>query len=213
MGASLSDIDLTSRLGEDAPRAPDHRAEAEAMNMLAEVLGRADGDVLDALASVALEACRAETAGVSILEFDGASQVFRWHAIQGAWAKYQGQGLPRHASPCGETVARGTSVLMRSPQLYYPDVAAADPPIAEVLLSPFKILGESVGTVWVISHSEGRRFDAEDARMTERLASFAANAFVLQDRVRRGDALREELERSNQRLMKILERNHPREVA
>ena len=204
-GPALDGIDITPSLCTRATREPDYKAEADAMARLAASL-TGDGNMLDALADVALTTCHAESAGISILELDAHVQMFRWHAIRGAWAKYQGQGLPRHASPCGETVARRSTVLMRTPHVVYQDLRAAEPPIAEVLLSPFQILGETLGTVWVINHAEGRMFTAEDARITERLAAFASNAFLLQDQVRRTNEMRDELGRSNRRLLKILER-------
>jgi hypothetical protein len=202
---ALDGIDITSSLHIRPVRAPDYKAEADGMATLSEALAK-DGDVLAALAEVALAVCNAESAGISVLELDANVQLFRWHAIRGAWASYQGQGLPRDGSPCGETVARRATVLMRTPHLVYPEVRPAQPPIAEVLLSPFRILGETLGTVWVVNHTEGRAFDREDARITERLAGFASNAFLVQEQVRRAHERHEELTRFNSRLLKILDR-------
>lgn len=201
----LEGIDITPSLSSRPAREPDYRAEAEGMAAVSDALAR-DGDVLGRLGEVALTVCNAESAGISILEFDANVQMFRWHAIRGAWAGYEGQGLPRHASPCGETVARRATVLMRTPHVAFPEVRPAQPPIVEVLLSPFRILGETLGTVWVVSHTEGRTFNREDARITERLAAFASDAFLVQEQLSRAREVRDELARFNNRLMKILER-------
>jgi hypothetical protein len=79
--------------------------------------------------------------------------MFRWHAIRGHWSKYEGQGLPRDGSPCGVTIARNQTCLMSHPERHFIAVAAADPPIDEVLLTPFLVLGEPLATVRVIFHA------------------------------------------------------------
>jgi signal transduction histidine kinase len=45
---------------------------------------------------------------------------------------------------------------------------------------PFHVDGQAVGTVWVIAHDETRKFDAEDQRLLESLATFAATAYQAQ---------------------------------
>ena len=49
--------------------------------------------------------------------------------------------------------------------------------LVEGLLVPFHVDGQAVGTVWVIAHDESRKFDAEDQRLLESLATFAATAY------------------------------------
>ena len=39
------------------------------------------------------------------------------------------------------------------------------PPIVEVLLIPFHVADEPIGTIWAIAHDESRKFDAEDERI------------------------------------------------
>lgn len=205
--AILSEIDCTPLLASRPSRPADHARENEALQRLGGELANPGGNVLAALAQAALELCDADSAGISILEPDGAQPMFRWHAIRGAWAKYEGQGLPRDESPCGVTVARNETCLMRRPERCFPAVLGADPRIAEVLLTPFLILGEPLGTVWVIFHEEGeprRQFDREHARTIESLARFASNAFLLQEQARHATEARDEIFRVNRRLTKIL---------
>ncbi|MCS3928931.1 GAF domain-containing protein [Bradyrhizobium elkanii] len=47
----------------------------------------------------------------------------------------------------------------------------------EGLLIPLYVDGEAVGTIWVISHDESRRFDAEDLRVMTNLGNFAEAAY------------------------------------
>jgi len=202
---ALDEVDITAALQSRRAREPDFRLESEGMMLLADELARPEGDVLGALSEIALRHCRADSAGISILEPDGAEDLFRWHAVRGAWACYEGGGLPRNASPCGATIARNAPVLMREPHRVYPRVRDAAPPIHEVLLAPFLILGEPVGTVWVISHSAAREFDAEDSRIVTRLARFASTAFLLREDTRRAAEARDDVLRVNARLKRIIE--------
>jgi hypothetical protein len=39
--------------------------------------------------------------------------------------------------------------------------------------------GEALGTIWIVSHDEDRRFDAEDVRVMESLASCTAAALCV----------------------------------
>lgn len=176
---ALSEIDRTPLLAARPTRVPEFAAENAALRRLASELTNPASDVLAALAEVALDLCAADSAGISVLEPDAPEPMFRWHAIRGEWSKYQGQGLPRHGSPCGVTIERNQTCLMGHPERHFPAVAAADPQIGEVLLSPFVILGEPLGTVWVIFHEvEGRPrrfFDNEHVRLMENLARFASN--------------------------------------
>jgi signal transduction histidine kinase len=72
---------------------------------------------------------------------------------------------------------RDSVLLFRYPERHYDYPARVDPPIAEALLIPFHYEGKPVGTIWVIAHDEGRKFDAEDARLMEDLSKFASSAY------------------------------------
>jgi GAF domain-containing protein len=202
---SPNDIDLSAELARRPSRAPDFEAEARLMVQLGDELGDPNGDVLASLTRAAISACRADASGISLLEPHGAEEVFRWVAIRGTWSRYEGGGLPRSASPCGVTIARNQAVLMRAPHLAYPEVRGS-PEIAEVLLAPFTMLGQPVGTVWVITHDPARKFDAEDARMVGQLARFAGKAFLLVEQLKNALANSDELSRANVRLKRELER-------
>jgi PAS domain-containing protein len=57
-----------------------------------------------------------------------------------------------------------------------PGLACARP-TGEGLLIPFYVNGEAMGTIWVVSHDESCRFDAEDLRVMTNLGVFAAAAY------------------------------------
>lgn len=209
----LQRVLITTQLASRTSRAPDYAAENRALRALADELANPAGNVLDRLCRLALELCRAHTAGISLLEFEGAEKVFRWHAIAGQWARFVGGGLPRNASPCGVVVDLKATQLMTRPGRVFPLVAAVDPELVEALLTPFEVLGESVGTVWVLSHDDSRQFDGEDARIVESLASFAAAAFTIRERLGRCAELNDQLSRSNTRLNRLVDREMAELVA
>jgi PAS domain-containing protein len=60
-----------------------------------------------------------------------------------------------------------------------PYFAEVTPYVEEGLLIPFYIGGKAVGTIWVISHDESCRFDAEDLRVMTNLGIFAAAGYQL----------------------------------
>jgi transcriptional regulator with GAF, ATPase, and Fis domain len=54
-----------------------------------------------------------------------------------------------------------------------------EPPIVEALLVPFYVENQPVGTVWVVAHTDDRKFDLEDERIIKTLTNFAAAGWQL----------------------------------
>ncbi|MEO7743187.1 MAG: GAF domain-containing protein [Usitatibacter sp.] len=200
------DLVVTERLAERPARTPDFRAESLALTSLARGFAGTNANAFREVTEAALHLCGAQSAGISLIERDGNAKIFRWVAVSGAWAKYLGGSLPRDASPCGLVVDAGAWQLMAHPHTHYIDIRDADPPIVEVLLVPFHILGEIVGTVWVIAHDQQKVFDAEDLRLMTNLADFAGAAYLTRERLVADAEVRDELTRSNERLKRSNER-------
>jgi hypothetical protein len=179
--ATLHDVDITSELGKRPARQPDHEQVNLALVDLAQEIARAPQNILQKLVEYALELCSAGSAGVSLLEDDESEPVFRWHALAGEYVVHRDGTMPRSASPCGITIDRNAVQLMYLPERYFPAMRAA-PRIFEALLYPFHRTSEPIGTVWVVSHTEERKFDAEDARIIKLLASFASAGHTLYQR-------------------------------
>jgi PAS domain S-box-containing protein len=59
----------------------------------------------------------------------------------------------------------------------YPYLMPVIPAAEECLLVPFHVAGEAVGTIWAITHGDGRKFDAEDDRIMASLVKFASSAY------------------------------------
>lgn len=173
----LDAVITTAELFARDSRLPDYEAESTALGALMELMAERPSSVLQRLADTAIELCGAHSAGISILETGGEDEVFRWRATSGAWQPFVGSTMPRGASPCGTVLDRNSSLLFFLPQLHFEIPDALQPEIVEALLVPFRIGGKPLGTIWVISHDQSRRFDAEDWRLLSSLARFTANAY------------------------------------
>ena len=64
----------------------------------------------------AIDLCRADTAGISVLEGDA----LRWEAMAGVFASYRGSMMPRDASPCGVCIDQNATQLMHLPDRCFP---------------------------------------------------------------------------------------------
>jgi hypothetical protein len=180
-GATLNDIDISHELHQRPARQADHERVNFVLVQLAQEIALAPENILQKLAEQALDLCRAGSAGVSLLESDEPEPVFRWHALAGEYVVHRHGTMPRSGSPCGITIDRNSTQLMYLPERFFPAMRAA-PRIFEALLYPFNVASDPVGTVWVVSHKEDRKFDAEDARIIKLLASFASAGYTLHQR-------------------------------
>lgn len=181
----LESVLCTEELQRRPSRPPEYEAENRALLSLMQGLIQSPGTILQRLVDVALELCRSHSAGISLLEEDGPpgslnpkGTHFRWHAVAGQWSKLVwNTTTPRNDGPCGTVVDRNVPLLFSNPHRYYAQFAGVLPLLVEGLLVPFHIGGQAVGTVWVVAHDETRTFDAEDRRLLESLATFAAAAY------------------------------------
>jgi two-component system NtrC family sensor kinase len=165
-------------------RPPDYQAENQALLALAQELTNSPGGVLQRLVDIALELCRGHSAGISLLEEGPPGHLsprgdhFRWHAVAGQWAPLIWNTTTRRDyGPCGTVLDRNCTLLFANAHLYYAQFAGVEPLLIEGLLVPFHVAGQAVGTVWVVAHDDSRKFDAEDRRLLESLATFAATAY------------------------------------
>ena len=171
--ASLQSIIGTELLVSRPLRRANHRAERAAFHELTNILGQGRTAILKRLARLGLELCDAGTAGVSILEKTDEGEIFRWQALAGELASYQGGSTPRNFSPCGSCLDAGKPILYVHPARRFAYFNAISTLIEEGLVIPFYENGIAVGTVWIVSHDPQRVFDAEDLRIMMSLAQFA----------------------------------------
>ncbi len=170
----------TAELSHRPSRPPDHESENRALITLAKELATAPDGILQKLAEIALSLCRAPSAGISLLEEGDHKRNFHWRAIAGTWSPHKGGGTPRDFGPCGTVLDRNVALLFSHPERDFPYFGEVKPLLDEGLLVPFYIKGEAIGTIWVVSHDETCRFDAEDLRLVTNLGTFAAAAYQSQ---------------------------------
>ena len=175
--ASLEAVLITDEVLRRSPRAPDYELESHAHCVLVETLASTPEQILQCLAQEVMKVCNAGSAGISLLNKLDGEQTFVWPAVVGAWGSYVGAKTPRDFGPCAEVLARGTALVFRHPELHYPYLQDTSPSIEEGMLAPVYVGAKAVGTVWVISHEERRKFDSEDLRRLTSLSRFASIAF------------------------------------
>ena len=171
----LDAILCTEALRRRPSRAPDYKAENEALARLVGALDQEPRTILQTLADTLLETLKVDSAGMSLLAKDGRS--FQWAAISGDWSPHLGGGTPRDFGPCGDVLDHGGPLLFKHWERRYPYLMEATPLAEEGLLVPFYVGGRAVGTVWAIAHGPHRKFDAEDLRQLESIARFASAAY------------------------------------
>lgn len=185
--ARLEDVLITPELARRPARSPDLQAENDALFALARQLAtRADPDaVLAKLVHTAVDLCGAGTAGISLLETPEpeGEMVFRWTHMAGHLEEAVGGTTPRAFSPCGVTLDRAAPQLFSHPARLFTYFAEVPVPIVEGLVVPLSAsdgpAAEPIGTIWIVSHDDRRRFDWEDARIMSSLASFTAIALQI----------------------------------
>ena len=190
---TLEQVIATRELQARPTREPEHARENDMLLRLLEDLARPRDDILSSLTSAALEACRAESAGISLLEPNDPQAVCRWQAVSGALAPWEGRRVPRWSSPSGIVIDSDELQLFRLPARYF-TALEAEPPvrpvIRELLLVPLRVKQTPVGTLWVAHHSAESAFDREDARRLAQLGRFTALAHRLCHLRPYADALR-----------------------
>jgi signal transduction histidine kinase len=190
MAIKLEDVVITETLQTRPRRPADHAAENEALRALAQQLLDDDPErLLQRLVDIAVVLCRCGSVGVNIPEtLPTGERVFRWAAVSGAYAKYEGRTTPHDASPSSVCLDRGSPQLFHDPARYFTCFDQIEPPLTEGLVVELRGRGEPVGTLWLALHDRERQFDLEDVRLTTSLATFTAAA--LQAQRKRADVAR-----------------------
>jgi PAS domain-containing protein len=190
----VDDVLVTTELAHRPSRAPDYAAENRALTTLAEEMTTNPRGVLQTCAELVLELCHADSAGLSLREPGSESGLCRWQAVVGRLAGPLGGTPPREASPCGAVIARDRVLLFREAAQVFPDLNGTQPHGYETLLAPWHSNGEPVGALWAIRHTAEGQFDAEDARLLQSLARFAAAAYRMVAALDEAKSGHEELE-------------------
>ena len=185
---SLESVITTSRLSQRPARQFDLQKENQAFRKLADFLGSEPETFLDRLVEITAQLCGADTVGISIEETDAAgNRIFRWVAMAGELKHLIGGTTPRDFSPCGVCVDTNGPLLMTGLDRFYPQFREAPRPFVEALLLPWGIQGGPIGTLWVVAHTDQRKFDMHDVRLMNGLAAFACGSILLRNKIREGE--------------------------
>jgi PAS domain S-box-containing protein len=203
--ASLESILCTEELRRRPSRRPDYEKENRALVALAHALADSPRTLLQTLADTILEVCESDSAGISLLTTDDGGKRFYWPAIAGKWKPHIGGGTPRDFGPCGDVLDRNTPLLMRHVESRYTYFQPVTPPVEEVLLVPFYVKGEAVGTIWAVAHDERRRFDAEDERIMRSLGNFASSAYQILESLEQRQASERTLRENELRFREMID--------
>ncbi|HJX26978.1 MAG TPA: ATP-binding protein [Thermoanaerobaculia bacterium] len=173
---TLEEILITPELFRRPSHPADHQAESHSLVALAREMADNPQNLLHKLVEMAVGLCGAGSAGISLLKAGAEGEIFFWEALAGVYAPHVGGSTPRDFSPCGTTLDRGTAQLFSWPARYFTYFSAVEPPIVEGLVIPFSVGGRALGTIWIVSHDEHRRFDAEDLRVMTSLSELTGAA-------------------------------------
>ncbi|HEY2459112.1 MAG TPA: PAS domain S-box protein, partial [Candidatus Acidoferrum sp.] len=174
---SLESILCTEELRRRPSRLPDYEKENRALVALLGALLDSHPNILQTLADTILDVIRCDSSGVSLLTKEDGGKRFYWPAIAGMWRPHIGGGTPRDFGTCGDVLDRNCTLLFKNFERRYPYFLPVTPLIEECLLVPFYVGGKAVGTIWAITHSDRRKFDAEDERLMNTLGQFASLAY------------------------------------
>ncbi|MEO5712053.1 MAG: GAF domain-containing protein [Luteolibacter sp.] len=156
-------------------RNADRRGEAEKRMSLIRDLCKDPEALFQELVRAICELTCADSGGVSLL--DREQKKFVWPAVSGGLASYVGAGTPMDFGPCGTVLDRDEPVLFLHPERHFTYLVPIAPALEEVLLVPFHMNKEPVGTIWAVIHEKDKHFEPEDRRLLENLSEFAATAY------------------------------------
>jgi signal transduction histidine kinase/CheY-like chemotaxis protein len=173
----LDDIIITQELSRRVPRTTDLKEENYALHTLVGQLVEQPQIMLKKLVTITTQLCQGETAGVSLLEVTPSGEnICRWAAVAGMLETYEQTPTLYTFSSCGICLERQAPLLYSYPERYFTYLQEFKPTIIECLVVPLLIANQPLGTIWIGSHDEHRRFDGEDLRLMTSFANFIAAA-------------------------------------
>ncbi len=161
-----------SRPLRDRDRAP----HLDGMRRLAHAFVEHPDTLLQQLVNCAIELCGADSAGISLQQVSETGEVtYHWVATAGSYARFLDAVLPAFPSACGLCLERNRPQLFRVDQRFFDVLKVEAEEALDGVLMPWHV-GETNGTIWIISHTRREAFNRSDAQTMELLADFAAMA-------------------------------------
>jgi len=156
------------------PRPRDTVQQLEGMDRLARAFVDHPETILQELVDAAVTLCGADSAGIS-LERENATDdnFYHWVATSGTYAPFLNAALPRYPSACGVCLERGRPQNFRVDKRFFDILGVEAADILDGILLPWQV-DETRGTIFILSHHRSEAFDADDVRVMQVLANFAA---------------------------------------
>ncbi|HZK90163.1 MAG TPA: ATP-binding protein [Stellaceae bacterium] len=177
---TVDDLLITPELEKRTAQRSRDRATVSALQILSRDIAGRPSEALQRLVELSQQLCGGGSAGISVYEPEPEGPgIFRWTALTGRAAQFNGETTPRDFSPCGICLDRAEIILMDRPGRYYDWLNLPDLPLTEAILVPLFVNGaDQFGTLWVMSHDE-HQFDGEDARVLADMSSVVGLALSL----------------------------------
>ena len=173
-GLEVLDLYSDSAFAERRLHIRDVATQIEGMHRLATAFVLHPDTILQELVHAAVDLCGADSAGISMEREDGTDENFyHWVATAGAYSGFLNAMLPRYPSACGICLERGRPQIFRVTQRFFDLMGVDAPTVTDGMLLPWQV-EETRGTIWIMAHGRTEAFDADDCRMMQVLANFAA---------------------------------------
>lgn len=178
----LSDILITEQLQSRPRRLANIPRELAALRDINRHIERRSPELATMLCELAASLCSAGTAGISILRNVDKEEFFGWDVVAGKAAPYAGGKAPRHNSPCGICLKYKEPQLFHLPGRYFNWLKLVAIPVVEALVVPlYRSNAKPLGTIWILSHDDKRKFDREDVRILRELGDYVLKAYAFQE--------------------------------
>jgi hypothetical protein len=175
----LSDVLITEQLQSRPKRLANIPMELAALREINRYIAGGSAAPLEELCQYAVSMCHAGSAGISILRTLDDGEYMCLDLVVGKAASMTGGTAPRHNSPCGICIKHKAPQLFDRPGRYFDWMASMEIPFIESLVIPiFRSNTKPIGTMWIVSHDEGRRFDKEDVRILRELSGYVLTAIT-----------------------------------
>ncbi len=184
----LQEILITDQLAMRPLRPSNAAAQLEALKAVGREVASPPTRLFSVMVQHAITLCNTGSAGLSLLHPEDNEQYFHWDVLAGLLSDHLGGTTPRHFSPCGVTLDRRSPQLFSYPARYFSYFADIPIPLVEGLVIPIFVDGKGLGTIWIVSHDEGAKFNSEDVQVMGSLAAFCEAALSCTAAAGRSDA-------------------------
>jgi hypothetical protein len=173
-GLEVHDLNSDAAFLERRPHAHDPAVQMKGLQRLAKAFLERPESMLQELVDAAVSLCGADSAGISVERPERSDHdYYHWIATSGDYGGFLNALLPRSPSAAGISLESGKPQLFRVSQKFFEMIGIQSATVTDGILLPWEVDGRQ-GTVWIMAHGRSLAFDAEDLRLMQVLADFAA---------------------------------------